>query len=114
MIGRDETPSTQTDGLIDIASDTSNEMNLVGAYYSPDYAKAVERSNEYVGLRLNYKWDREPALNVFFRSDQYPFVRVLSASVRSSRFLLRQDPPNRRSPDFQPLGDLRFSDSCEK
>ena len=74
MIGRDETPSTQTDGLIDIASDTSNEMNLVGAYYSPDYAKAVERSNEYVGLRLNYKWDREPALNVFFRSDQYPFV----------------------------------------
>jgi hypothetical protein len=27
-----------------------------------------------VGLRLNNKWDMEPALNVFFRSDQYPFV----------------------------------------
>jgi len=74
MIGRNETPSTQTDGLIDIAPDTTNEMNLVGAYYSPDYAKAVEKSNEHVGLRLNYKWDMEPALNVFFRSDQYPFV----------------------------------------
>jgi hypothetical protein len=74
MIGRDEQASTQTDGLIAIAADTSNEMNLVGAYYSPDYAKAVERANEHVGLRLNNKWDMEPALNVFFRSDQYPFV----------------------------------------
>lgn len=74
MIGRNETPSRQTDGLIDIAADTSNEMNLVGTYYSPDYAKAVARANEHVGLRLDDKWDREPALNVFFRSDQYPFV----------------------------------------
>jgi len=74
MIGRNETPSTQTDGLIDIAADTSNEMNLVGAYYSPEYARAVERANERVGLRLSNKWDMEPALNVFFRSDQYPFV----------------------------------------
>ena len=74
MIGRDETASTQTNGLIEIAADTSNEMNLVGAYYSPEYARAVERENEHVGLKLNYKWDMEPALNVFFRSDQYPFV----------------------------------------
>ena len=74
MIGRDEQKSTQTDGLIEIAADTSNEMNLVGAYYSPEYAKVVEKANEHVGLRLNNKWDMEPALNVFFRSDQYPFV----------------------------------------
>lgn len=74
MIGRDEKASRQTDGLIAIAADTSNEMNLVGAYYSPDYAKTVQQANEYVGLQLNYKWDMEPALNVFFRSDQYPFV----------------------------------------
>lgn len=74
MIGRNETASSQTDGLIDIAADTSNELNLVGTYYSPEYAKAVEAANEHVGLRLNRKWDLEPALNVFFRSDQYPFV----------------------------------------
>ena len=74
MIGRDEKPSTQTDGLITIAPDTSNEMNLVGAYYSPDYTATVERVNKRVGLSLNYKWDEEAALNVFFRSDQYPFV----------------------------------------
>ena len=31
MIGRNETPSDQTKGLIEIAADTSNELNLVGA-----------------------------------------------------------------------------------
>ncbi|HEX4593670.1 MAG TPA: M20/M25/M40 family metallo-hydrolase, partial [Bryobacteraceae bacterium] len=74
MIGRNETPSNQTDGLIEIAPDTSNELNLVGAKYSPDYRKAVEKANSSVGLKLNYKWDDEAALNVFFRSDQFPFV----------------------------------------
>jgi hypothetical protein len=74
MIGRNETPSDQTNGLIEIAPDTSNELNLVGAKYSPDYRVAVEKANRSVGLKLNYKWDDEAALNVFFRSDQFPFV----------------------------------------
>jgi hypothetical protein len=74
MIGRNETPSDQTNGLIEIAPDTSNELNLVGARYSPDYRVAVEKANRSVGLKLNYKWDDEAALNVFFRSDQFPFV----------------------------------------
>ena len=74
MIGRDEKPSAQTEGLIEIGADTSNEMNLVGSYYSPDYTAVVERANKRVGLQLSYKWDQEAALNVFFRSDQYPFV----------------------------------------
>ena len=34
----------------------------------------MERANHLVGLKLNYKWDEEPALNVFFRSDHYPFA----------------------------------------
>lgn len=74
MIGRNETPSEQTRGLIDIAPDTSNDLNLVGTNYSPDYRAVVESANAAVGLKLDYKWDEEPALNVFFRSDQYPFV----------------------------------------
>lgn len=74
MIGRDETPSKQTEGLIEIAPDTSNELNLIGTINSPDYRKAVEAANEYVGLRLNYKWDRDAALNIFQRSDQFPFA----------------------------------------
>jgi len=74
MIGRDEKDSSQTHGLIDIAPDTSNELNIIGTRYSPDYRAAVVRSNELVGLHLNYKWDDDTILSVLFRSDQYPML----------------------------------------
>jgi Peptidase family M28/PA domain len=74
MIGRNETPSTQTDGLIEIAADTSNELNLIGTINSPDYRSVVERENARVGLKLNYKWDNDAALNIYQRSDQFPFA----------------------------------------
>jgi hypothetical protein len=74
MIGRNEAPSAQTEGLIEIAADTSNELNLIGVINSPDYRAVVERENNRVGLKLNYKWDNDAALNVFQRSDQFPFA----------------------------------------
>ena len=74
MIGRNEAPSTQTNGLIEIAADTSNEVNIIGTKYSPDYRATVVKSNEYAGLHLNYKWDEDTVLSVLFRSDQYPFL----------------------------------------
>ncbi len=74
MIGRDEAPSPQTDGLIEIPKDTTNRLNLIGALYSPDYDKTVKEENKAVGLVLDDRFDHESALNVFFRSDQFPFV----------------------------------------
>ncbi len=74
MIGRDEKASPQTDGLIDIPKDTTNRLNLIGALYSPDYNKTVVEANKSVGLVLDDRFDHESALNVFFRSDQFPFV----------------------------------------
>jgi hypothetical protein len=74
MIGRNEQDSAQTHGLIDVAADTSNEVNIIGTKYSPDYRAAVEKENEFVGLHLNYKWDQDTVLNVLFRSDQYPML----------------------------------------
>lgn len=74
MIGRDELPSPQTDGLITIPQDTSNRLNLIGALYSPDYDRTVKQANQAVGLTLDDRFDHESALNVFFRSDQFPFV----------------------------------------
>ncbi|WP_430390798.1 M20/M25/M40 family metallo-hydrolase [Dyella sp. 20L07] len=74
MIGRDEKPSAQTDGLIDVPADTSNRLNLIGAAYSPDYQRTVAKQNQQVGLVLDDRFDHEYALNVFFRSDQFPFV----------------------------------------
>ena len=73
MIGRNEVadPRVQTD----ISPDTSNELGLIGTHYSPDYRAVVERANEKVGLKLNYKWDRDASNQVLFRSDQYPFLQ---------------------------------------
>jgi Zn-dependent M28 family amino/carboxypeptidase len=74
MIGRDEKPSRQTDGLIDIPPDTSNRLNLIGGPYSPDYDAVVKQENAHVGLVLDDRFDHDSVLNVFFRSDQFPFV----------------------------------------
>ncbi|HEX8836050.1 MAG TPA: M28 family peptidase, partial [Candidatus Acidoferrum sp.] len=74
MIGRNETESDQTKGLIDIPADTTNRLNLIGRSYSPDYNRTVVEENNFVGLDLDYRFDRDYALNIFFRSDQFPFV----------------------------------------
>jgi len=74
MIGRNETESDQTKGLIEIPADTTNRLNLIGASYSPDYNRTVVEENKYVGLDLDYRFDRDYALNIFFRSDQFPFL----------------------------------------
>jgi Zn-dependent M28 family amino/carboxypeptidase len=74
MIGRDETASKQTDGLIQIPADTTNRLNLIGALYSPDYDRVVKEENAHVGLVLDDRFDHDSVLNVFFRSDQFPFV----------------------------------------
>lgn len=74
MIGRNEAPSPQTDGLIQIPADTTNRLNLIGAPYSPDFNAAIHAANKGVGLDLDDRFDRDNVLNVFFRSDQFPFV----------------------------------------
>jgi hypothetical protein len=74
MIGRNETESEQTKGLIDVPADTTNRLNLIGGTYSPEYRHVVEQENTRVGLVLDDRFDHESALNVFFRSDQFPFV----------------------------------------
>jgi hypothetical protein len=74
MIGRNEEASPHTDGLIDVPSDTSLRLNLVGATYSRDYLGVLKAENRRVGLVLDDRFDREPALNTLFRSDQFPFL----------------------------------------
>ena len=74
MIGRNEAASPQTDGLIAIPADTTNRLNLIGAPYSPDFNAAIAEANRGIGLDLDSRFDRDNVLNVFFRSDQFPFV----------------------------------------
>jgi Zn-dependent M28 family amino/carboxypeptidase len=74
MIGRDEAPSEQTEGLIEIPANTTNRLNLIGAAYSPQFKNTVAQANRAIGLDLDDRFDHENALNVFFRSDQFPFL----------------------------------------
>lgn len=74
MIGRNEAPSDQTTGLIEIPADTTNRLNVISGGYSPDFLRTVHEANRVTGLDLDDRFDHENALNVFFRSDQFPFV----------------------------------------
>lgn len=74
MIGRDEAHIPQSEGVLAIPTDTSNEINLVGAYYSADLLAVVERENQKVGLTLDTKFDRDHFLNALFRCDHLPFL----------------------------------------
>src|SRR5262249_39580725 len=47
---------------------------LLGGLYTPDHLRTVAEENRIVGLTLDDRFDHEAALNVFFRSDQFPFV----------------------------------------
>ncbi len=74
MIGRDEKPSAQTDGIVTVPADTANRLNLVGSLYSPEFLGVVERANQHIGLTLDDRFEHEAALGIFFRSDQFPFI----------------------------------------
>lgn len=74
MIGRDEAQTPETEGLIDLPKDTTDEINLVGSFYSPDLRARIIRENRRVGLVLSTKFDQDNALNVLFRCDHFPFL----------------------------------------
>jgi len=73
---------------------------LIGALYSPDYNHTVVAENKHVGLTLDYRFDHESALNVFFRKRP--------VSVRSKNI-----PPFGGSPDFTPT-ITTTTDTAEK
>jgi Zn-dependent M28 family amino/carboxypeptidase len=74
MIGRDEAQIPQSEGVLSIPADTSNTINLVGAFYSPDLRAVIERANRGAGLSLDTKFDRDHTLNALFRCDHLPFL----------------------------------------
>lgn len=74
MIGRNEEPSVQSRGFMEVPADTTNRLNLIGSVYSPDYRRTVGEQNRMIGLVLDDRFDRDTINNVFFRSDQFPFV----------------------------------------
>jgi hypothetical protein len=74
MIARNEQHIPQSEGVLQIPADTSNSLNLVGAYYSADLLSILERANRKTGLKLDTKFDRDHRLNALFRCDHLPFL----------------------------------------
>lgn len=74
MIGRNEAHIPQSEGVVQIPADTSNELNLVGTFYNPDLRQVIEQANREVGLDLDTKFDDDHDLNVLFRCDHFPFL----------------------------------------
>ena len=74
MIGRDEAHTPESGGVVEISKDTSNEVNLVGSFYSPGLRSMILRENERVGLAISTKFDSDNAMNVLFRCDHFPFL----------------------------------------
>lgn len=74
MIGRHEEHIDESRGAYEVSDDTSNEINLVAASFSPALAALVARENRSVGMRLNDKFDRESSMRTLFRCDHLPFL----------------------------------------
>ena len=74
MIARDEAQIPQSQGVLDIPPDTTNEINVVGGFYSPDLYKAIVHANDRTHLQISTKHDREHVLNTLYRCDHLPFL----------------------------------------
>ena len=70
MIGRDEESATWNVK----AAESRDSVNLVGTLYSRDLRNTIERQNQKIGLRLDYKTDTDDREGWFSRSDHYPFA----------------------------------------
>ncbi len=74
MIARNEAHTPQTEGRLEIPSDSSNSLNVIGGVYSSQLLAAVERANQGIGLLLDLKFDRDSTQNVLWRCDHFPFL----------------------------------------
>ena len=74
MIGRDEAHIAQDENTLQIPADTSNLIDLVGTFYSPDLRSDLIAANKNIGLTLDTKQDADHTLNTLFRCDHLPFL----------------------------------------
>ena len=70
MIGRDESSTTWNT----TADQNRDSVNIVGSLYSPDLRKMIETQNQKIGLRLDYKTDKNDPEEWFARSDHFWFA----------------------------------------
>lgn len=75
MIGRNEEHTPESEGAYPITGGRSDQLNLVGAAFSPDLAALIEREAGRVGMTLSDKFDRDSSMRALFRCDHLPFLQ---------------------------------------
>jgi len=74
MIGRNEEHTPESLGVYDITAGRSDQLNLVGAAYSPELTALLRRESAGAGLTLSDKFDRDSSMRTLFRCDHLPFL----------------------------------------
>ena len=75
-IGRREEHTQESAGAYEITAGRSDQLNMVGAVYSPDLASVLRREAAgAAGLSLSDKFDRDSSMRALFRCDHLPFLQ---------------------------------------
>ncbi len=75
MIGRNEEHTPESEGAYEVTAGRSDQLNLVGAAYSPDLTALLQRESAGAGLTLSDKFDRDSSMRTLFRCDHLPFLQ---------------------------------------
>jgi hypothetical protein len=75
MIGRHEAHTPESDGAYEITAGRPDQLNVVGAAFSPDLAALLKGEAPRAGLTLSDKFDRDSSMRALFRCDHLPFLQ---------------------------------------
>jgi hypothetical protein len=75
MIGRNEEHTPESLGAYELSAARSGQLNLVGAVFSGDLLKLLEKEAPGAGLELSTKFDRDSSMRALFRCDHLPFLQ---------------------------------------
>jgi hypothetical protein len=75
MIGRNEEHTPESLGAYELTAGRSNQLNLVGAVYSPDLERVLTGEAPGSGVTLSTKFDRDSSMRALFRCDHLPFLQ---------------------------------------
>jgi hypothetical protein len=75
MVGRNEEHTPESLGAYEVTAARPDQLNVVGAAFSPDLMAVLEREAAGVGMTLSDKFDRDSSMRALFRCDHLPFLQ---------------------------------------
>lgn len=75
MVGRNEEHTPESEGAYEVTAARSDQLNLVGATFSPGLTKVLEQQATRAGIHLSTKFDRDSSARALFRCDHLPFLQ---------------------------------------